>query len=90
MSPAPTSIPVPAPTTLALLILALLVGMTVPFYLALERIRGVGRALLAKLPYEPPPGMDREQALVRARRRVEGDILEAADEAEEEMETRSP
>jgi len=42
------------PTMVALFILAFTLGMCVPFRYGIERLRGFGRAGLAKLPYKPP------------------------------------
>ena len=42
------------PATISLFILAFIIGMCVPFKYGIERLRGFGRAALAKLPYEPP------------------------------------
>lgn len=41
----------------------LFAGGAVPVYYFEERARGFGRAMVSRLPYEPPPGMDQEQAL---------------------------
>ncbi|GAB7012044.1 hypothetical protein [Halolamina salina] len=38
-------------------------GSLVPAYYAQERLRGFGRAMMGRLPYQPPPGLDREQAM---------------------------
>lgn len=47
-------------------ILGLVVGSLAPTYFAAEQLRGFGRAMLAKLPYEPPPGKDEKEALIEA------------------------
>lgn len=57
---------IPDAQTLAMVALALLTGAMSPTYYAAERLRGLGRSLVGRLPYEPPPGMEREQALVEA------------------------
>ena len=49
--------------TTALLLVAFLAGGMCPVYYFQERMRGFGRAMVAKLPYQPPPGKDREEAL---------------------------
>lgn len=54
-------------------VLAFLAGATCPTYYAQERLRGFGRAMFARLPYEPPPGMDATQALEEAAESVEED-----------------
>lgn len=50
-------------TTIAAIVLAFLAGATCPTYFAQERFRGFGRALVSRLPYRPPPGMDESEAL---------------------------
>jgi len=57
---------------LALVLAAFLAGAACPAYYAQERFRGFGRAMLDRLPYRPPPGMEESEAL-----------QEAADSAEE-------
>lgn len=54
--------------TLAYGVLAFSAGAAVPSYYAMERMAGFGRAALSKLPYKPPAGMEREQALAAASR----------------------
>ncbi|WP_159900725.1 hypothetical protein [Salinirussus salinus] len=44
----------------------LLAGMTVPLRYGMERLAGFSRALLGRLPYEPPPGREPEEALQAA------------------------
>jgi len=48
---------------LIMFVLGVLVGSLAPTYYATERMRGFGRAMFRKLPYKPPPGMEREEAL---------------------------
>jgi len=43
-----------------------LAGSLAPTYYAAERLRGAGRAFLGRLPYRPPPGTDREEAMEKA------------------------
>lgn len=50
---------------LAALITAYMAGAATPFGYVIERLRGFGRASVSRLPYEPPPGMEREEALRR-------------------------
>lgn len=57
------SIPLPSAEAAAAVVLAFLAGATCPTYYAQERLRGFGRTLFDRLPYRPPPGMDREEAL---------------------------
>jgi hypothetical protein len=52
--------------TAALVLVAFLAGGMCPVYYFQERMRGFGRSLVSRLPYEPPPGKDREEALVDA------------------------
>ena len=47
-------------TNLIYFVLGLLAGATAPTYYATERLRGFGRAIFAKLPYETPPGYESE------------------------------
>ena len=52
------------PSGLVLAFLAgLLAGMTVPLRYGMERLAGFSRALLGRLPYRPPPGREKEEAL---------------------------
>lgn len=46
--------------------LGILIGMSVPFRYGVERLHGLGRWGLSKLPYKPPPGMDEEEAMQQA------------------------
>jgi len=41
------------PSMVSLFLLAFIMGMCVPFKYGIERLRGFGRAALAKLPYKP-------------------------------------
>jgi len=52
--------------TLSLVVLAFAAGATVPAYYAEERLRGFGRKLASRLPYEPPPGMSEKEAMREA------------------------
>jgi hypothetical protein len=56
-------LPIPTIETLAAVVVAFLAGASCPVYYANERFRGFGRAMMSKLPYEPPPGQDEQQAL---------------------------
>lgn len=51
---------------MAAVVLAYFAGASTPFGFIIERLRGFGRATVSQLPYQPPPGMDRETALMRA------------------------
>lgn len=55
-----------AAAVLALVALAFVAGAMCPVYYAMERFRGFGRAMIDRLPYQPPPGADEEAALVEA------------------------
>jgi len=48
------------PAMVSLFLLAFIMGMCVPFKYGIERLRGFGRAALAKLPYKPAEYSDRE------------------------------
>lgn len=48
------------PMMVSVVILAFIIGMCVPFKYGIERLRGFGRAALAKLPYKPPEDSDGE------------------------------
>jgi len=62
---------------LALVLVAFLAGMTVPTRFGIERMEGFGRFVAAKVPYQPPPGMDEKEAMQQATER-------AADESDGE------
>ena len=50
-------------TTIAVVVLAFLVGAACPVYYAQERLRGFGRAVMSRLPYKPPPGREEGAAM---------------------------
>jgi hypothetical protein len=56
----------PDPQTLALALVCLLAGMTVPTGYGLERLNGFGRAIVSKLPYKAPPGQEAAEAMQQA------------------------
>lgn len=56
-------LPIPSLEALAAVIVAFMAGASCPTYYAQERFRGFGRAMIKKLPYEPPPGLEAEEAL---------------------------
>jgi len=69
--------------------IGVIAGSLVPTYYAQERLRGFGRKLMGRLPYEPPPGMEREQAMRAAVEDVDAEDaegIETAEETEEEEE----
>ncbi|MGQ3412034.1 hypothetical protein ACT4ML_07190 [Natrinema sp. LN54] len=66
---------------LAAIVVAFLAGACCPTYYATERLRGFGRATFGRIPYQPPPGMDSEQAMRAA--------LESAEEHDAEKPTES-
>jgi len=47
------------PAMVSVFLLAFIMGMCVPFKYGIERLRGFGRAALAKLPYKAPDDTDR-------------------------------
>jgi len=51
-------------------------GSLVPTYFAQERLRGFGRAMFSRLPYQPPPGMEREAAMRAAVEDVDAEDAE--------------
>ncbi|MDG5778207.1 hypothetical protein VB773_01405 [Haloarculaceae archaeon H-GB2-1] len=69
-------IPVPDAQTLALGVLMLIGGMTVPTGYGIERINGFGRWVVSKLPYKAPPGVETEQAMVEATDAVDASEVE--------------
>lgn len=53
----------PNAETAAAMLLAFLAGGMCPVYYFQERMRGFGRRMISLLPYKPPPGKHREEAL---------------------------
>lgn len=43
-----------------------LAALPVPLWYAAERLRGFSRALFSRLPYEPPPGKEEQEAMEEA------------------------
>lgn len=66
-----SSLPVPSANAVAFGVLCLLAGMAVPTAYGIERLQGFGRAVVSKIPYRPPPGMEQEKALRTAVEREE-------------------
>lgn len=66
---------------MAAIVLAYVAGAATPFAYLIERLRGFGRATVQKLPYSPPPGLDKEQALRRATSAVDEGTGEQPDSA---------
>jgi hypothetical protein len=62
-------IPVPTLADLALVAMAWFAGAATPFWWMVERLRGLGRWFLGRMPYRPPPGLDEDEAMRQARRR---------------------
>jgi len=56
----------PQPATVALAVVCILAGMTVPTRYGVERLEGFGRFVVAKLPYKSPPGMEEQKAMQKA------------------------
>lgn len=73
-------IPLPALETVAIAVLFYIAGATTPTYYAAERLRGFGRAVVSRLPYEPPPGMSTDEAL----RAAATTAIEVEEESEDE------
>ncbi len=61
---------IPEPGTVALAVVCILAGMTVPTGYGLERLNGFGRFVVSKLPYKAPPGREESEAMAEA---VDGD-----------------
>jgi len=56
----------PQPATVALAVVCILAGMTVPTRYGVERLEGFGRFVVSKLPYRSPPGVDEQEAMQQA------------------------
>lgn len=76
-------IPIPTTETLAVAVLFYVAGLVTPWYYAQERIRGFGRALASRIPYRPPPGKHKDDAMQEAVAMGKSST-EAAEEAEDE------
>lgn len=65
MSPAiiPSAPPVEA---VAAVIVAYIAGCVTPYWYMQERLRGFGRWMASRIPYQPPPGEDAGEALQAA------------------------
>lgn len=59
-------IPTPTLEQIGWFLLGFLVGLPAPYWYAQERIRGFTRSVLKRIPYEPPPGQHKEEALEEA------------------------
>lgn len=60
-------LPSPPPVEyIAIALLFYLGGLITPWYFAQERMRGFGRWVASKFPYEPPPGEEAGSALEEA------------------------
>jgi hypothetical protein len=51
----------PDVVTVIAFVMGILIGATAPTYYAQERLRGFGRSMFKRLPYEPPPTAESEQ-----------------------------
>lgn len=60
------NVPTPSLEQLTWFLLGLLAGLPAPYWYAAERIKGFTRVLLSKLPYKPPPGKEKQEALEEA------------------------
>lgn len=56
---------------LSAVVVAFGAGAACPTYYAQERFRGFGRAMVDRLPYRPPPGMEETEALQEAAQSAE-------------------
>lgn len=56
------------------LLAAFIAGSLCPTYYAQEWLRGFGRAMVARLPYQPPPTMSEEEALQAAAETAESEV----------------
>jgi len=70
MQSALPALPIPDAQTVSLAVLMLVAGMAVPTRYGIERVEGFGRAVASKLPYQPPPGKEEQEAMQQA---VDGD-----------------
>lgn len=59
-------IPTPSVKEFTAFLLGFLLGLPAPYWYSQERIRGLTRAFLDRMPYKPPPGKEREEALEEA------------------------
>lgn len=59
-------IALPDTQNVAWFMIGLLVGLPAPYWFAAERIKGFSRAWLLKLPYQPPPGAEEDEAMQEA------------------------
>lgn len=61
-----TTVPSPPPAeVVALAILFYTAGLVTPWYYAQERLRGFGRWMSMRLPYEPPPDQPNKQEALK-------------------------
>jgi len=59
-------LPLPSIQLVAVAIIFYIAGTITPYYYMMERVRGFGRAVAAKLPYRPPPGLSEDEAMKEA------------------------
>ena len=57
------AVQLPSSSLLGVALLAFLAGMAVPTRYGLERFAGFGRWFASKLPYEPKPGKNEDDAM---------------------------
>lgn len=58
--------PLPTAENAAYLVLGILIGLPAPYWFAAERVKGFSRAMLMKIPYQPPPGVEEGEAMEEA------------------------
>lgn len=59
-------VPTPTMEQVMIFLAGFLIGLPAPYWYAQERVRGFTRAILKQLPYEPPPGEDKQEAMKEA------------------------
>lgn len=60
------NVPTPTSSDILIFLAGFLLGVPAPYWYAQERVRGFVRVILGGLPYEPPPGEKREEAMLEA------------------------
>lgn len=60
------SVPTPTLEQLGFFIAGVLIGLPAPYWYTQERLRGFARSVFKRLPYEPPPGKDTDEAMEEA------------------------
>ena len=65
IGPLQAGLPLPTAEIATVLVVGVLIGLSIPTGYGLERLAGFGRAMLSRVPYRAPPGMDEDEALRR-------------------------